>query len=177
MEYIEVRIKEIIQETMTHGCHRVVIDDLDSTFRIPIFMSSADAMPLLGLLQGENSLRPRPHDLLLNFIDMANYDIRNVKITGFEKGIYRCEIVIINTENTINLEARTCDGFFIALRRKIPILLNRSVGERVAGIKRFRHLTPNEKLRELEHKLELLVKNEYYEEAAILRDRINKIKS
>ncbi|MCD7963988.1 MAG: bifunctional nuclease family protein [Rikenellaceae bacterium] len=176
MEYIEVRIKEILREDSSYGCHKIILEDSDCTIQIPIFISSTDAMPLLALIEGNVYSRPRPHDILINFMESVSYSINIIRINNFEKGIYKCEIIAVNTENTVTIDCRPSDAFYISLCRKVPLYIKRSVVERIITIKRIKNMTMEERMKELEMKLDKLIKKENYEKAALIRDKINELR-
>lgn len=179
MRFVEVRIAEIVEERSAGECHRVIIEDIEGTFRIPIIISSYDAQPLIKLLEGRNGQRPRTHDLMLNFVKMAGYLVRKVEITGVERGVFSAVITFGNgNADSLRLDSRPSDAFAIALRSGCGIFVSeeiaREIGEPVVCEDEYT-LYPDT-IAGMEQRLKMLIDKELYEEAAKLRDIINSLK-
>ena len=179
MEYIEIKIKKIVQETEAENCYRLVFEDTEKTFRMPVVIGADEARPLIALLDCTEKRRPRTHSLFYDFVRAAGYEIRCMHITGFEQGIFTALLTFEGGEERLRLDCRPSDAVILLLLSKGKMYVSREVAERVG---RLLHARPSSaslthRLRVLEDRLKRLVAEERYEEAAVLRDEINPAKA
>ncbi|MCD8185501.1 MAG: DUF151 domain-containing protein [Rikenellaceae bacterium] len=178
-EFIEIQIKEIIEDPDSNGCYRLVLEDTGQRLEIPIVISPLDARPLLTLTEGEPSLRPGTHELFAQFISATGYRLHHLKIHDFQRGIYYASLIFgRDGQEIFTLDCRPTDGVALALREGAPMYIGQEVIQRVGML--LYHDMGSMKLPQrihvMEEKLKRLVEQERYEEAGILRDRINALK-
>ena len=180
MAYIEVRVKEIVPDPESEGCFRLVLEDAEGGLELPIVISAPDAHPLLAELEGERSFRPQTHDLIQAFIDATGYRIERFEITDLRRGVFYGTLrFTCNETEILELDCRPSDGIALALRANARIYADEKVVKRAAVLSsgNMDILQVSRRIRIMEEKLERLVGEERYEEAGILRDRINFLKS
>lgn len=180
MEYIEVFLKEVVEEKTSNDCHTIILENEDATIRIPIIIDSYDAEAIISVLEDEKESRPHTHELLVNFANLTGYLVRKVEITDFEKGVFSATITFGNTgADNLRLDSRPSDAITIALKTGCRMFVAEKVVERVGVLMGSSHeeATPFQKIIAMEKRLSELVENELYEEAAKLRDVINAYKS
>ena len=71
---IEMRVMGIALDTRT-GSPIVVLHDKDNRKALPIWIGSAEASAIIRKIENIKVLRPMTHDLTINFIKAAGYDI------------------------------------------------------------------------------------------------------
>lgn len=178
MGAIEIRLTEIVQEHEAGHLYRMVFEDIGGTFRIPVVISQFDARPLLAVTEGRHD-RGGTHDLLARFLEKTGYTLNRIEITGMERGVYSARIVLDNFDRVLTLNSRPSDAVALALRYETPIFIDeaivRKVGELVSS--EWSELKVPHRLRIMQDRLEQLVREERYEEAVVLRDRIRRLQS
>ncbi|MDL2230666.1 DUF151 domain-containing protein [Alistipes sp. OttesenSCG-928-L06] len=180
MKYIEVTVKEIIQDPESDGCCRLVLEDVEGGQELPIVISSPDARPVAAQLNGERNLRPATHDLFAQFIAASGYRLDRLLIQGFRRGIFYASAVFAGeNKEPLELDCRPSDGVALALRAKAPILASEEVMQQVGRLacRDMGQMKLPQRIQAMERKLQRLVQDERYEEAGILRDRIQALKT
>ena len=148
---------------------------------------------LLGEVNGERVKTPRPltHDLFMTIIGVLGASLLRVLIYKAKDGIFYSYIYLKKDEEIIRIDTRTSDAVGMAIRAECPILIYESILEqeclRISNEERRhpeesdeeaedekkRDLPRNVTSMSLEEALDQAIKDENYELAAKIRDRIN----
>ncbi len=178
MGLIEVRLIDIEEEKEAGHCYRMIFEDMGGTFQLPVIISYLDARPLMSLVKGEPA-RTGPHELLSVFMEKTGFAVSRVEIAGMERGIYKCRLVLDNFERTMALDSRLSDAVALALRQKAPIYAEESVVKKVGTLlsSDLNHLKRPHQLRIMQERLDQLIREERYEEAVVVRDRIRRLET
>ena len=174
MQYIEVKIKEIVPDKESEGCYRILFEDLAGGLELPVVISAQDSRPLIALLEEEFSTRPQTHDIFYRFIQTTGYRVERMNITGFDRGIFRASLFFKGADHGFEMDCRPSDGVALAHRAEAPMFVAREVMDRVGVLLShdFGSMKRPQQILVMEEKLNRLVAEERYEEAVILRDRI-----
>ena len=157
--------------------YAVLLKGVNKDFTVPIFVGSFEAQSISLALDEISSSRPLTHDLICNIINEMNFTLVSVNITKVIDGIFYSQIIINKNNKNIIIDARPSDSISIALRCKSNILINQDIINE--SISSFKTIVNNNQLKkesklELKQKLRIALEKEEYEEAAKLRDKINK---
>jgi uncharacterized protein len=183
MKNIELTISALNASTTSAGNFVMVLQEINSTRRLPIIIGVQEAQAIAVALEQMQPVRPLTHDLFLNTIELLKASLQYVRICDIKDGTFISVIVLKDSDqNVIEIDSRTSDAIALAIRQKCSIfiseyLLNEmAVGEAAEG-KIFsdkRGQLEQYSLEELYDILSNLLEKEDYESAGIVRDIIAK---
>jgi len=161
---------------------------------LPISIGQLEAQSIAFQLNDIPFPRPLTHDLFKNVISETGWEVVRTEICDLKDDTFYARLYIQSDDRTIEMDARPSDAIAMALRFSSPIFVEESVMEEAgiiiseAELKKekgedtqentetlydsSRELTTVELLRK---QLETAITAERYEEAARLRDEINKL--
>ncbi len=117
-----------------HSHHRVVIlKELNGDRHLPIWIGDFEAQAIAIELQGVESPRPLPYDVMKSLIGELSGQIDRILIVDLSQDVYFARIVITVGERIVEIDARPSDAIALAVRAGVPILVDDAVMER-AGV-------------------------------------------
>jgi len=163
----------------------VMIRAADYTKVVPIFIGNLETQSLLIGLGRLDMPRPLTHDLILNFAAAMNVNFEKIEISRLENETYFADLHYRYGEEAKVIDCRPSDALSLMVRQGIPLYIESNIIE-TAGIEveMIEHQGEIEPLLEgkeqnqhemLEAKLKRYVAEERYEEAAVIRDLLNKL--
>ncbi len=175
---------EIWTIARTDQGNAVLVRPTGSESAVPIFIGQLEAQSILIGLGNVPMPRPLTHDLFLNLLATLNIQLQRIEITGLKEGTFYAQIILKPASgDEMIIDARPSDSIGIAVRAKCPVFIDEAIVEE-AGISVSsvgaggEEITANpyetEKKR-LEEELNRAVEDENYEEAARLRDKLQKL--
>jgi uncharacterized protein len=183
MKNVELYISALSASTSSAGNFVMVLQEINSTRRLPIIIGLQEAQAIAVALEQMHPVRPLTHDLFLNTIALLKGTLEYVRICGMKEGTYISVIVIRDSDqNMIEIDSRTSDAIALAIRQKCGIyisdhlLTEMAIGEPAEG-KIFsdkRGQLEQYSLEELYDILAKLLEKEDYESGSIVRDIISK---
>ncbi len=102
-------------------------DDLGRTVEIPIGI--CEALAIQRVLDGQQSVRPLTHDLMLVLAERLEAPLSRAIIDDVSGGTYYARIILNAPEGPITLDCRPSDAVAFALRARAPILAGNTVME------------------------------------------------
>jgi uncharacterized protein len=175
----------------------VWLQDKAQRFYLPIAIGNFEATAIFMALYNDPPPRPIVYDLLGAILDGFDVKIEQVLIHSLQEETFYAEIELLKGETRLCLDSRPSDAIALALRVKVPIFVADSViAEAALPIetniqeKNVGHLKKEEDLlgsqdthlditeqrvMVLRAKLQDVVALEEYEEAAQLRDEIDRL--
>jgi hypothetical protein len=111
----------------------VVLRQVDSERYLPIWVGPYEAESITVALQEIEMIRPLTHDLLKNIITTFEGHVRRVEIVALREDIFYGNLVIESRGQMVKIDARPSDAIALAVRARVPILVDASVME-AAGI-------------------------------------------
>lgn len=130
---IETVVESIRVSLVTQ--HRVVIlRELEGDRHLPIWIGPFEAEAIAMVLQGVGSARPLPYDLLTNIVSELGANVSRVVVTNLDQDVFYSRIVLAHQGSEVTIDSRPSDAIALAVRAKIPILVDESVMDR-AGIR------------------------------------------
>ena len=174
---VSVRVERVTLDTASNRFVVILRDDAYKRW-LPIVVGPAEAQAIA--LQMENVQPPRPmtHDLIKNILNELDIKITKVVVTKLQDNTYYAKIEMEKNNKKIEIDARPSDAIAIALRKDTSIFVEDEVLEKAAIQDEINHSGSNKKqeLNELNKELQTAVKEERYEDAAKIRDKINELK-
>lgn len=183
MKNVELNISALNASTTSAGNFVMVLQEANSTRRLPIIIGLQEAQAIAVALEQMEPVRPLTHDLFLNTLTLLKARLECVKISSIKDDTYLSVIVVKDQDNNlIEIDSRTSDAVALAIRQKCPIyisdylLTEMAIGEASEG-KIFsdkRGQLEQYSLQELYDILGKLLEKEDYESASTVRDIIAK---
>ena len=173
---IIVKVKKIIYKSSSHK-YSVKLEDQSSTKFLSILVTYKDAQVIASALKNNKEKSPDIYDLICRIIDGFNGRISQVEINKNIQDDYQTKIIMVFNNKRISLALSLCDAIVIALKMKINIL----VEEKLLNNSKIEDQRESDRnsdilLEMLNIKLRKAIKNEAYEMAAKLRDKISALK-
>ena len=105
----------------------VVLEDVEKTRLIPIWIGVHEGNAIALELQGEKFPRPLTHDLIVNILTTLNASIEKVVVSDLKNNSYYAVIYIRVNGKTLPLDARPSDSLAVAVRIHCPIFIDEKV--------------------------------------------------
>ncbi len=129
---IETVVESIRVSLVTQ--HRVVIlKEVNGERHLPIWIGSYEAEAIAMELQGVAAARPLPYDLMKTMIGDLGGAIDRILVTDLSQDVFYARIVIRKDGGAVEVDSRPSDAIALAVRSRVPILVEESVMER-AGV-------------------------------------------
>ncbi len=120
---VEARVHGLVVEHKTQQ-HVVVLQELDGTRVLPIWIGPAEAVAIQRLLQGESFPRPLTHDLIALVVEGLKARVTRVVIADLRENTFYATIFIEREKDVLKIDARPSDSIAVALRCKAPLFVN-----------------------------------------------------
>lgn len=200
MSLIQVDIIGLSTSPSSGGAYALVLGEVDGNRRLPIIIGAFEAQAIALELEKIQPPRPMTHDLLRNLFDSVHAEVIDVVIDELREGTFFAKIRFTHNGEDAQLDARPSDAVALAVRMEAPIFIAPSVldeagiptddddsadadapGDEPADEIPESELppTPSEPssdLERIEQELEAAITAEDYEQAARLRDEINRLR-
>ena len=179
----------------------ILLESTEDERSLPIFIGAAEAQAIAFQLNKVELPRPLTHDLFISMLDAVGYEVIRIEIYDMQEGTFFANIILKNDYEEIMIDARPSDAIAISIRCDAPIFVDEKVMDVAGRIfkdnndaavtktddatvaktnkgnnrhkGKLPHVPP---LKRLEKSLEKAIIDERYEDAASLRDEINKLK-
>ena len=180
---IQVRVNGIfITQSQSSG---ILLKEEEGKRTLPIVIGEYEAQSIAMALEKIAPPRPITHDLITNILGKLEISVESVIITEIKENTYYAIVRLISDAEVIEIDSRPSDAIALAVRLGTSIFVKEAVMDEAAYIpentddpnKKFLFKTDNNQLDNLKQQLAKAVESEDYEEAAKLRDRINRLES
>ncbi len=176
---------EIWTIARTEQGNAVLIRPIGSESAVPIFMGQLEAQSILIGMGSVPMPRPLTHDLFINIFKQLKTTILRIEINSLKNGTFFARLILKNGKDELIVDCRPSDALGLAVRKKCQIYIDEEIVDE-AGIpvssitnntvQSNYELTKTE-IKMLKLELEKVIEIEDYEEAAKIRDRINKLEN
>jgi bifunctional DNase/RNase len=126
--YVEVVIDSIRVSLMSQQ-RIVILREKDAERYLPIWIGPYEAEAITIALQGTEVSRPLTHDLLVSVFRTLNARLVRVEVNSLKDQVYYGNIVADLNGETIDVDSRPSDALALAVRARIPILVEEEVME------------------------------------------------
>ncbi|MDA3939772.1 MAG: DUF151 domain-containing protein [Spirochaetia bacterium] len=176
---------EIWTIARTDQGNAVLIRPLGSESAVPIFMGQLEAQSILIGMGNVPMPRPLTHDLFIQIFEQLKTTIVRIEINSLQNGTFYAKLILKKGKEEITIDCRPSDALGLSVRKKCPIFIDEEIideaGVPISSITnktvdKNKDLTKTE-IKMLKLELEKVIEIEDYEEAARIRDRINKLET
>ena len=169
----------------------ILLRGTDDERTLPISIGQLEAQSIALQLNEISFPRPLTHDLFKNILSEMGGTVVRTEICALKDETFFARLVVNVGEKTLDVDARPSDAIAMALRFSAPVFVDEQVmeeagiiipeaengapaadGDTPDTVEHTTELTPVEQLR---RKLATAIEEERYEDAAKLRDEINKL--
>lgn len=193
MKRKEVKILGLSYSQDQMGSYILVLAEKKGKIKIPIIIKAAEVQRIALQLENIKSTRPLVHDVFKTMSDSYGIDVQEVYIYSLAEGIFYTKLITSNGIEEVEVECSVGDGVILASVYKCPIYMASSVMN-ASGIVINDDGSPIDgdmddfmddevesntgviSVENLEKMLEEALKNEDYDIACKVRDRINELK-
>ena len=194
MDLIKLNIVGISYSQFKSGAYALFLEEDRGLKKLSIVIGQCEAQAIaIGLDKNIKSPRPLTHDLFLDIAEKSQIILEKIIIHKLVKGIFYSSLVFIDkkTNNNFSIDSRTSDAIAIAIRFNASIYTYKEILDKSQNyltdsddsitdvsieINYEKENNDKSSIESLEQKLVVALKNENYELAAEIRDKINKIK-
>lgn len=180
-EEIELRIHGMSSVMQPANAYALILEEVYGYRKLPVIIGAQEAQAIKVMMMGIKMSRPLTHDLLETIIGRLGGHISKILIYKVRSGIYYSYIFIEKENGEIfQIDSRTSDAIALALRCGCPICTTEEImaSERLYEVNGVAFTVSvnvvNSEM--LQDALEKAVKEENYEQAARLRDEIERRK-
>lgn len=180
-EEIELRIHGMSSVMQPANAYALILEEVYGYRKLPVIIGAQEAQAIKVMMMGIKISRPLTHDLLETIIGRLGGHISKILIYKVRSGIYYSYIFIEKENGEIfQIDSRTSDAIALALRCGCPICTTEEImaSERLYEVNGVAFTVSvnvvNSEM--LQDALEKAVKEENYEQAARLRDEIERRK-
>lgn len=187
----QVKILGLSYSQSSAGSYVVVLSEKKGKRKLPIVIKPSDAQQIALKIEGVKSPRPLTHDLFKTITDTYQIDIKEVYIYAILEGVFYTKLVTSNGIEESEVDCTAGDGIALSIVYECPLYVDKEVleisgiyinddGTAVEGYEDEEEEIKNSKrvvsIEDLEHMIEDAIRNEEYEIAAEIRDKIEKLK-
>ncbi len=198
MKKIELDIVALSHSVSHAHNYAVVLGEQNGSRRLPIVIGGFEAQAIAVAMEHMTPNRPLTHDLFKNSLETFNIKLKEVIINNLLDGIFYAVLVCEKDGEIYEIDSRTSDALAMAVRFNCPIytyefildaagvVLEESEEARAGGSRASRRATKPRRdkpasltsmtLEELNQMLQDVLAKEDYEQAAKIRDEINRRK-
>ncbi|MGH7277899.1 MAG: bifunctional nuclease family protein [Candidatus Rokuibacteriota bacterium] len=97
-------------------------------------IDAAQAVGIAMPLNGVTPPRPLTHDLFLTLFGRLNINLTRVVITDFRNDVYYAIVHLAADGTQLTLDARPSDAIALAIRAKVPVLVEERVFEKSGAV-------------------------------------------
>ena len=199
---IRMEVSGVYNSSPQSSYPQVVLKEVDGPGHLPIIIGRFEAAAISMAQSDQKPARPISYDLAQQILLGVNSKITKVEITDLHESTYYAEIHLVDEDGGQHvLDARPSDAIALALRCDAPIYAAAEIVEE-AGFQKTIEIPPEgtlaadqdgqhdedgelsgvsapdveplDELEQLKRRLEQAIAEEVYEEAARLRDEINR---
>jgi len=192
----EVKVLGLSYSQSQSGSYVVVLSEKKGKRKLPIVIKPSDAQQIALKIEGVKSPRPLTHDLFKSLTDSYQIDIQEVYIYAILEGIFYTKLITSNGVEESEIDCTAGDGIALSIVFGCPLYASKEVldlsgvyinddgtamgNSDIEDIDEYEEIEETPKrvvsIEDLEHMIEDAIRNEEYEIAAEIRDRIEKLK-
>lgn len=185
MEKIRLDILDLSQSPLHENIFTLSLGELAGPRHFSIRLGPPEAQAIALALQEKQLERPITHDLFKDVLVKLGYRVREVLITALSNHVFLAQLILGDGETLLTVDARPSDAIAMALRFGAAlyidgalldeITLYASLSRPTAGaLEKGMGQLQDYSTETLNRLLQEVVAQEAYEQAALLRDEINR---
>lgn len=195
----EVKVLGLSYSQSSSGSYVVVLSEKKGKRKLPIVVKPSDAQQIALKIEGMKSPRPLTHDIFKTLTESYQIDVQEIYIYALLEGVFYTKMVTSNGIEEFEIDCTAGDGIALSIVYDCPLYVDKEVLE-LSGVYINDDGTTMQKseieededsdyeevetipvkrkvsIEDLEHMMEDAIRNEEYEIAAEIRDRIEQLK-
>lgn len=197
MDKIRLEILGLSSSQSQSGSFALVLGETNGNRRLPIIIGMFEAQAIAIEIERITPNRPMTHDLFKSFAHNFKFEVNEVLISDLKEGVFFAKLLCSNAHQTVEIDSRPSDAIAIGIRFGVPIFTYEAVlseagiiltdegNDEERGVLEEKEVTSSpkgatgddlknfttDKLKDL---LKDALNNEDYEQAAKIRDEMNK---
>jgi bifunctional DNase/RNase len=179
-DFVRVSIENI---SLFNYNFMVLLKPEDDDKVLPICIGHAEAHSIAAAYNNHKFPRPLTHDLMKNVLAELDCTLSKIQVTEIKDGTFYARVFLETKDGKkFDIDSRTSDAIALALRYKAPVFVHKDVFEGnlvdisdTKGPRGGGKSKPLDPIEELKEKLDKAISDERYEEAAKLRDELQKL--
>ncbi|MCS7085274.1 MAG: bifunctional nuclease family protein [Bacteroidia bacterium] len=195
MEKIQLDVLGLSSSHSNTNSYALVLGEVGGNRRLPIIIGAFEAQAIALELENMRPTRPMTHDLFVDMAKQFGIEISEVVISDLRESVFYARIYMRTDDGRVRheIDARPSDAVALAVRFRAPIytydFILKQAGIIIADPSgEFRpaavsppspppssSLAKEQQLKKLQERMNDAIRREDYEEAARLRDEINRI--
>ena len=120
-------VVDSIRVSMVNQQRVVFLREVSGERHLPIWIGPFEAEAIAMELQGVQSKRPLPYDLLKAVITDLGGRLNRIEVTELRDAVYYAQLVVEIGGRVVMIDARPSDAIALGVRAKVPILVAESV--------------------------------------------------
>jgi bifunctional DNase/RNase len=171
------------------------LGEVDGNLKLPVVIGSYEAQSIALVIEGLKPQRPLTHDLMQDFFDIYDIELKEVLINDLLEGVFFAKLITEKNGEVVEIDSRTSDAIALALRAGCPIYTYKKVMDDAGivydqedestdvpekpsqkeevEIKSSGNPLQQMSIENLKKELEKAIQIEDYDRAAVIRDEIN----
>ena len=97
---------------------------------LPIWIGHPEAAAILMKLQSATTPRPMTHDLVTDMLEQLGAQVTRITVTELRENTFYAQITVQLDGSEIEVDSRPSDAIALAIRAKVPVLVEDRVFER-----------------------------------------------
>lgn len=177
---VELEVLNISNSMMQAGAFAMLLGEVGGQRRLPIIIGAFEAQAILIEMKGITPPRPLTYILFASVLDVLHVRLQQVLIYKADNGIFYSYLFLKTENSIIRVDARTSDAVALSMHMGAPILIYEDVLEAEkmhAEQDTEDRNSEDSELEILQNALQKAVEEENYEQAAVLRDKINQLRN
>jgi Uncharacterized conserved protein len=153
---------------------------------LPIFIDEQQAQSIIIQINHVEIPRPLTHDLFKTVLETLAFRVARMEVSDVREDTFYARLVVEGGGDSFDFDARPSDAICLALRFGAPMFVDEKVMEKAGIIVTKENVQETQEknqgdaadatpLEALKEKLRKAIQEERYEDAALLRDEINKM--
>ena len=126
-------VVDSIRVSMVNQQRVVFLREVSGERHLPIWIGPFEAEAIAMELQGVQSKRPLPYDLLKSVITDLGGRLNRIEVTELRDAVYYAQLVVEIGGRVVIVDARPSDAIALGVRAKVPILVAESVMDEAGG--------------------------------------------
>ena len=187
MEKIRLDILSLVPSPVREDVFTLLLGEVEGSRRLPMLLGPVEAQAIALALEEAQLERPLTHELFKEVLLQLTYSVQEVMITALSNQVFLAQMTLSNGAAPLTVDARPSDAIAMALRFGATIYIEAALLEEASL-----HIAPSApatnstyspiaakpleeySLATLQQILQQVVAQEDYEQAALLRDEINR---
>ncbi len=188
MKKVPLDIVAVSPSVSQSNNYAILLSERGGSRRLPIIIGAFEANAIALAWERIRSIRPLTHELLGNILNIFNVKLHEIVISNLIDGVFHARLICEQGGKIVEVDSRPSDAIALAVRSKCPIYTYEFILEAAGVVIENQGNQPTVvtqmpkskdglsglSLEELHRNLEIAIEEEKYEQAAKIRDEINK---